>query len=164
MSETIPHFLSVGLRSNMFCREECLGRKAYWLSPSDLYLIKMKMYLEATWPMVMFSTYGQAWVLPLHDWWMATDLWRAAASCQDPGVQEYGKTVTHTEACFLSPSPYHSVLLCLWGGQVCSFILRIQRTYYTWLLDWWRILLYAKDYGECTYPHRISVTFSYWHK
>ena len=28
MSETIPHFLRVGLRLNNFCREECLGRGA----------------------------------------------------------------------------------------------------------------------------------------
>ena len=48
MCKTIPHFLSVGLRLNTFCREEYLGRRVYWLSPSDLYLIKMKMYLEAT--------------------------------------------------------------------------------------------------------------------
>jgi hypothetical protein len=26
MSETIPHFLRVGLRLNIFCRKECLGR------------------------------------------------------------------------------------------------------------------------------------------
>ena len=27
-SETIPHFLRVGLRLNTFCREECLGSGA----------------------------------------------------------------------------------------------------------------------------------------
>ena len=36
MSETIHHFLRAGLRLNTFCREECLGRRAYWLSPSGL--------------------------------------------------------------------------------------------------------------------------------
>jgi hypothetical protein len=28
MSETVSHFLRVGLRLNTFCREECLGRGA----------------------------------------------------------------------------------------------------------------------------------------
>jgi hypothetical protein len=28
--------LRAGLRLNTFCREECLGRKAYWLSPPGL--------------------------------------------------------------------------------------------------------------------------------
>jgi hypothetical protein len=28
MSETLPHFLRAGLRLNIFCREECLGRGA----------------------------------------------------------------------------------------------------------------------------------------
>ena len=28
MSETIPYFLREGLRLNIFCREECLGRGA----------------------------------------------------------------------------------------------------------------------------------------
>ena len=43
-SETIPHFLRVGLRLNTFCREECLGRGVHWLSLQDFrYLLKMEM-------------------------------------------------------------------------------------------------------------------------
>ena len=45
--KTLPHFLRVGLRLNTFCREECLGRGVYWLSPQAFkYLIKMEICLE----------------------------------------------------------------------------------------------------------------------
>jgi hypothetical protein len=47
--------------------------------------------LEVTWPMVMSSTCGGAWGITL-TWLMATNLWRAATSCQEPSVWEPGKT------------------------------------------------------------------------
>lgn len=35
--QPVPYpLLSVGLRLNTLCREECLGREAYWLSPRGL--------------------------------------------------------------------------------------------------------------------------------
>jgi hypothetical protein len=49
MSKTVPHFLRADLRLNTFCREECLGRRAYWLSLQAFrYLVKMEICLEVT--------------------------------------------------------------------------------------------------------------------
>jgi hypothetical protein len=49
MSKIESHFLSVGLRLNTFCREECLKREIYWLNPQAFkYHITMELCLEAT--------------------------------------------------------------------------------------------------------------------
>jgi hypothetical protein len=48
MSKTVPYFLRAGLRLNTFCREECLGRRIYWLSLQAFrYFIKMEICLKA---------------------------------------------------------------------------------------------------------------------
>jgi hypothetical protein len=48
MNKTISQFLRVDLRLNTFCREECLGRRLYWLSLQAFrYFIKMEICLEA---------------------------------------------------------------------------------------------------------------------
>jgi hypothetical protein len=45
----VPYsLLRVGLRLNTFCREKCLGREAYWLSPPGLYLIEASTSLAWT--------------------------------------------------------------------------------------------------------------------
>ena len=94
----------------------------------------MKLCLEAV---VMFSTCGGAWGVALM-WLMATDLWRAAASCQEPGVQERGKTSTCSLQGYLlrghlwgswgfkssstrNQAAFHSpTLKCSWAHTECS--------------------------------------------
>jgi hypothetical protein len=53
----------------------------------------MKICLEAVWPVVTSFTCWGAWGVALM-WLMATDLCRPVALCQEPGVQEHGKTPT----------------------------------------------------------------------
>jgi hypothetical protein len=53
----------------------------------------MEIYLEATWPVVTFSTYGCAWSVALK-WLTVTDLWRVVAPCQAFDVQKFGKMLT----------------------------------------------------------------------
>jgi len=72
--------LRVGLRLNIFCREQCLGRKVQWLSLQAFrYLIIMENCLELMWPVVMSSTCGGVWGIALMRL-MAANLWRAEAS------------------------------------------------------------------------------------
>jgi hypothetical protein len=79
------------LKLNSFCREECVGKGIYWPNLQAFkYLIKMELCLEVMWPQVTSSTCGGAWGIVLL-WLMATNLWRAVASCQEPSVQEPGK-------------------------------------------------------------------------
>ena len=66
MSETIPSFLRVGLRLNIFCGKGCLGMGVYWLSLHAFrYLIKMEICLEAARSAVTSSTDGGTWRVAL---------------------------------------------------------------------------------------------------
>lgn len=72
-------FLRVGLRLNTFCRKECLGRKAYWLSPpASMYFTNMEICLSLSdhrshpFPIVLVwdvrTTCGGAWEIFLCYW------------------------------------------------------------------------------------------------
>ena len=145
-----PPLLRMGLRLNTFCREECLGRRVYWLSLQAFrYLIKMEIYLEAMWPVLTSATYGRAWGIALM-WLMTTnygELWPSARSLVSrrvakrlpslvglsptgsPGFQTLAQPETRLPFMFLYDLSIKS-----------SYVLKI---YYTFYILWMHITFYV---------------------
>jgi len=89
MSKTTP-LLRVGLRLNIFCREECLERKAYWLSLQAFgYLIIMEICLEPTCPVPVEGP----GVLPLYDRWL--QIYGGLWASDQPGFLRIRRNIYH---------------------------------------------------------------------